>query len=134
MDSHNTMVCKKCLEKDRKIERMQVNMRKCKELLDELMEDADFRELEETNYNIVEEIGMDGVKTKKTHTNLGETIYYIEDGQDLSELDKKEYNAIASQDSLKKFDTTRKIYKNTSNAWGFGSAVYSVGRFVTSFF
>lgn len=134
MDNYNTnMSCKKCIENNKKIERMQIKMKKCKEMLDDLMEDVDFNEIERNNYKVIEEMGMDGHKTKKIHTDLGETMYYIEDGQDLSELDRKEYNAITAQDSLKKFETTHKIYKNTSNAWGFGSAVYTIGRFVTGF-
>lgn len=125
--------CKGCIEKQHKIENMQLKALQCKQLLDDLMEDPDFSELQENNYKIIEEIGMDGVKNKKIHTSIGESVYYIDSPQDLSALDRKEYNSIVAQDSLKKFETTRKIYKNTSNAWGFGSAIYTVGRWTIGF-
>lgn len=146
-------------KKKRKIKSMKDKLYQYENLIKELIDDIENIENEESDssdddvYNpktrildrkshqdielvddFIVERDIYGNTHKSIQTDSGNTFVVIDNGKDLEEINKVEYNAIHSQEDFYKYEKTREYCNKVGTAWGWGAFVIGMGRLAISFF
>lgn len=134
--------------KDKQISNMKKKIEKYKETLNYLLDEN----LNDTNYinntsntddnydnsDLYESIIIykdnDGYTQKKINSNLGESFLIVENGKDLSELNKNELRAVNKQNNLRKYEKIKKYVKKTNSVYGIISSVAKIGKYFIGLF
>lgn len=110
------------------VRRLRKKVKRYEEILKDLIDE----ESELTESSIFEK-DRDGNIQKKVMTTLGESFWVVDQGRDLSELNKSIYQAIKKQDSYRNYKNVETNFKTAGGVYGWANYILGVGNLVVWF-
>ena len=123
MCDHSMEHCEECIKYKKKVQRMKSKIQKYETILKDLMEDSDDEEDE-----IIVERNVHGETNKTVSGKLGDSYYIVDNGKNLEELNKSEYDAIKSQDDLYKYNKAKNAATKAGTVWGWTIGILGLGK------
>lgn len=126
--AHKCDTCEHCNVLKKKLAVYEKCFQELKEIDDQ--HSGQFQDLEES---IIIFKDTEGNLNKKIHSDLGESILVIEKGKNLSELNKKEQDAIKEQDNYRAYEQTKKATEKINSTYSVISYVLGLGKIILLF-